>query len=93
MTVPQPGILAQGTRTHHPLELWRRSTPWGTAGEQVLSFLAFSADPSRFHRMLERMFGATPDGLHDALTDFSEPQSAAIYFAPSVESLSALSAT
>lgn len=67
MTVPQPGIFAQGTRTHHHLELDVRDGVY---------FLAFSADPSRFRRMLERMFGTTPDGLHDALTAFSEPQSA-----------------
>ena len=72
------------------LELWRRSAPWGSASEQGLYFLAFSADPSRFHRMLERMFGLAPDGLHDRLTDFSTPLSAALYFAPSLDSLSGL---
>ena len=56
------------------------------------SSASFSADPSRFRRMLDRMFGVTPDGLHDRLTEFSTPLSAAIYFAPSLESLSALSA-
>ena len=73
------------------LELYRRSAPWGTAAEHGLYFLAFSADPGRFLRMLERMFGAGDDGLHDRLTDFSTPLSAAVYFAPSIEALSALS--
>ncbi|HUV09641.1 MAG TPA: hypothetical protein VMX12_01605 [Acidimicrobiia bacterium] len=73
------------------LELYRRSAPWGTVAEHGLYFLAFSADPGRFLRMLERMFGAGDDGLHDRLTDFSTPLSAAVYFAPSIEALSALS--
>ncbi len=72
------------------LELYRRSTPWGTVGAHGLYFLAFSADPSRFQRMLERMFGVGGDGLHDRLTDFSKPLSAAVYFVPSVDALHAL---
>ena len=71
------------------LELYHRSAPWGTVTEHGLYFLAFSADPGRFVRMLERMFGA---GGYDRLTDFSTPLSASIYFAPSLPSLSALSA-
>ena len=73
------------------LELYRRSAPWGNVGEQGLYFVAFSADPTRFRRMLERMFGAAGDGIHDRLTDFSVPLSASGYFAPSLEALSALS--
>ena len=34
------------------LELYRRSTPYGRVGELGLYFLAFSADPSRFTKML-----------------------------------------
>ena len=34
------------------LELYRRSTPYGTVGELGLYFLAFSADPTRFTKML-----------------------------------------
>ena len=53
------------------LELYRRSTPYGRVGELGLYFLAFSADPSRFTKMLHRMFGVSGDGLHDHLTDFT----------------------
>jgi len=53
--------------------------------EQGLHFVAFSADPTRFDRMLARMFGTAPDGLSDRLTDFSRPVSGAYYFAPSLE--------
>ena len=69
------------------LELYRRSTPYGRVGELGLYFLAFSADPSRFTKMLQRMFGVTGDGLHDHLTDFSTPISGAHYFAPSLDAL------
>jgi putative iron-dependent peroxidase len=72
------------------LEIFRRSVPWGTVAEHGLYFVAFSADPSRFDRMLARMFGTAGDGLHDRLTDFSRPVSGAYYFAPSLAALSQL---
>lgn len=74
------------------LEIFRRSTPYGTVGEAGLYFVAFSADPTRFDRMLARMFGTSGDGLHDRLTEFSRPVSGAYYFAPSLEALRALEA-
>jgi putative iron-dependent peroxidase len=72
------------------LEIFRRSVPWGTVGRQGLYFVAFSADPTRFDRMLARMFGTAGDGIHDDLTDFSRPVSGAYYFAPSLEALGRL---
>jgi putative iron-dependent peroxidase len=72
------------------LELYRRSTPYGTVGELGLYFLAFSADPTRFTKMMARMFGTVGDGLHDHLTDFSRPVSGAFYFAPSLDDLDGL---
>ena len=72
------------------LEIFRRSVPYGTVGEHGLYFLAFSADPSRFELMLERMFGTTADGVRDRLTDFSRPVSGAYYFAPSLNALNAV---
>jgi putative iron-dependent peroxidase len=69
------------------LELWRRSVPYGTVDEHGLYFVAFSADPTRFEKMLRRMFNAAGDGLHDRLTDFTTPTSGALYFVPSVEAL------
>ena len=70
------------------LEIFRRSVPYGTIQESGLYFVAFSADPSRFQRMLARMFGL--DGVRDRLTDFSTPASGAYYFAPSINALRAL---
>lgn len=73
------------------IEIYRRSVPYGTTKEYGLNFIAFSADPSRYRRMLERMFGLSGDGLQDRLLDFSRPASGAYYFAPSLEDLSKLS--
>jgi porphyrinogen peroxidase len=67
------------------LEIFRRSVPYGTVEEHGLYFVAFSADPSRFRRMLDRMFGV--DGVRDRLTDFSTPVSGGYYFAPSIDAL------
>jgi putative iron-dependent peroxidase len=64
------------------LPVYRRSVPYGTLAEHGLQFVAFSADRARIDRMLARMFGLGPDGLHDRLTDFSRPVTGAFYFAP-----------
>lgn len=69
------------------LEIFRRSVPYGTVAEHGLYFIAFSADRTRFDRMLARVFGTTEDGVHDRLTEFSRPVSGAFYFAPSLTAL------
>ncbi len=72
------------------LKIFRRSVPYGTVREHGLYFVAFSADQSRYDRMLARMFGTTGDGVHDRLIDFSRPVSGAYYFAPSLNALNEL---
>ena len=69
------------------LELYRRSVPYGTVAEHGLYFVAFSADPSRFEKMLRRMFGQSGDGLRDRLTEFTRPVTGSFYFVPSLEDL------
>jgi putative iron-dependent peroxidase len=71
------------------LEIYRRSVPYGTTAEHGLMFVAFAADPTRMVRMLERMFGASADGIRDRLTAFSTPVTGATYFVPSLEALGA----
>lgn len=71
----------------YELEIYRRSVPYGTLAEHGLYFLAFSADRTRFDRMLARVFGTAEDGLSDRLSDFSRPVSGAYYFAPSLTTL------
>ena len=73
------------------LEIYRRSTPYGTVGEHGLYFLAFSAELSRFDKMLARMFGRA-DGVRDHLTDFTHPVSGSYYFAPSLDALAIVTA-
>jgi putative iron-dependent peroxidase len=69
------------------LEILRRSVPYGSVAEHGLYFVAFSADPLRFERMLSRMFGTSGDGIRDRLTDFSRAVSGSLYFAPSQNAL------
>jgi len=70
-----------------PLEIYRRSTPYGTTREMGLYFLAFSRDQMVFATQLDRMFGLSEDGLMDRLTEFSTPVSGSYFFAPSCEAL------
>ena len=76
----------------YELEIYRRSVPYGTVAEHGLYFVAFSADRTRYDRMLARIFGTSGDGMHDHLTDFSRPVSGAFYFAPSLTRLRELEA-
>jgi putative iron-dependent peroxidase len=69
------------------LEIYRRSVPYGRVGEMGLLFVAFSADPRRFLVMMQRMYGASGDGMHDRLMEFTNPVSGAFYFAPSLDAL------
>ncbi len=69
------------------LEIYRRSTPFGGVGRHGLCFVAFSADPTRVTRMLDRMYGTAGDGRHDRLMEFTRATSGANYFAPSEETL------
>jgi putative iron-dependent peroxidase len=68
----------------HELEIFRRGVPYGAVAEHGLYFVAFSAERSKFDRMLARTFGVNGDGLHDRLTEFSRSVSGSCYFAPSL---------
>jgi putative iron-dependent peroxidase len=72
------------------LEIYRRSVPWGTVEANGLFFLAFSADLTRFERMLARMYGLSGDGVTDHLLRFTRPITGAYYFAPSLQALRSL---
>jgi len=72
------------------LPIYRRSVPYGTVAEHGLYFVAFSADRTRFDRMLARMFGTDADRIHDHLMDFSRPVTGSFYFAPSLTTLAEL---
>lgn len=66
------------------LEVWRRSTPYGTLSEHGLMFLAFSSDRDRLQQQLERIAGVD-DGVLDLITSYSTPVATAWYVAPPLE--------
>ena len=65
------------------LEILRHSFPYGTTSESGLFFIAYTRDLAIPERMLERMLGASGDGQHDRLMDFTRAVSGATFFAPS----------
>ena len=69
------------------LKIVRRSAPYGTVGEHGLYFLAFACELYRFQVLLERMFGASGDGVSDQLIRYSQPVTSSYWFAPSREDL------
>ncbi len=62
----------------------------GSTVEHGLYFVAFSAERSRYERILARTLGNADDGLIDRLTEFSRPVSGPYYFAPSQIALNEL---
>ncbi len=71
-------------------KIWRSSSPYASATEQGLYFLAFSCELSRFESQIHSMLGLTDDGVHDRLMEFSKPVSGSYWFAPSQVQLEAL---
>lgn len=69
------------------LHIYRRNTMFASLAETGTMYIACANDPSRTDLMLARMFGATGDGLHDALTLFSTAVSGSYYWVPSMDSL------
>jgi putative iron-dependent peroxidase len=74
------------------LQILRRSFPYGTTSEAGLFFIAYTRDLAIPERMLARMLGASADGLHDHLMDFTRAVSGASFFAPSAQVLRSLAA-
>lgn len=72
------------------LEILRHSYPYGTLRERGLFFVAYTKDLDIFDRMLARMMGASGDGLHDRLMDFTRPVTGGAFFVPSWETLTGL---
>jgi len=72
------------------LEIVRHSFPYGTVSEKGLFFIAYTRDLSVPAKMLSRMLGASGDGLHDRLMDYTHAVSGATFFAPSIKVLKSL---
>jgi putative iron-dependent peroxidase len=74
----------------HELEIVRHSFPYGSTSEAGLFFIADSRTLDTFEKMLARMMGASGDGIHDHLMDYTRPVSGANFFAPSLRFLRSL---
>ena len=72
------------------LEIVRHSFPYGTVSEHGLFFIAYTRNLDIPDTMLRRMLGASGDGLHDHLMDYTRAVSGATFFAPSLKSLKSL---
>ncbi|HEX8919158.1 MAG TPA: Dyp-type peroxidase [Chloroflexota bacterium] len=68
------------------VKVFRRNTPFGQVEEHGTMFVGYSKDQSLLHRMLERMAGI-PDGIRDALTQYTDPLTGAYYFVPAIEAI------
>ena len=67
-----------------PVDMQRRSTPFGTAQEQGLYFAAFGPDLDVFETVMRRMVGE-PDGLVDPLFQAARPVTGGYYWCPAVK--------
>ncbi|HSF69546.1 MAG TPA: Dyp-type peroxidase [Nitrospira sp.] len=72
------------------LQILRQSYPWGTVREAGLYFVAYTKSLDIFDLMLARMIGATDDGRHDRLMEFSRAVTGATFFAPSMDTIASL---
>ena len=72
------------------LKIVRHSFPYGTSSEHGLFFIAYARTLDIPELMLARMIGATGDGLHDRLIEFSRAVTGANFFAPSLRVLKQL---
>jgi putative iron-dependent peroxidase len=90
---PQDAHIRRAELHVHGAEqpIYRQSLPYATAtGESGLYFAAYARDTARFRGMLQRMMGASGDGLHDRLMEYTRPVSGAFFFVPSLTGLKAL---
>ena len=62
----------------------------GTTSEAGLFFIAYTKDLAIPEKMLCRMLGASGDGHHDHLMDYTQAVTGAHFFAPSLEMLASL---
>ncbi|AWY96782.1 Dyp-type peroxidase [Propionibacterium freudenreichii] len=66
-------------------DILRRNTAFGTAGAHGTMFVGIGAGSDVMQKMLDQMAGV--DGLRDALTFYSHPETGGYYYLPSVEQL------
>jgi putative iron-dependent peroxidase len=71
----------------------RHNMPYGSVakGELGTYFIGYARNPDITERMLRNMFLGDPPGNYDHLLDYSHPVTGAMFFAPSLDFLDALS--
>lgn len=70
-------------------EIYRRSTPYGTAQQHGLYFIACACHPQRIGVQLENMLGLR-DGISDRMLDFTQAVTGAYWFLPAQQDLDQL---
>lgn len=72
------------------MEILRHSLPYGDSQRAGLVFIAYCAHRETFDLMLDSMFDTAGEGVHDHLLDYTQAETGAYFFAPSLELLSSL---
>lgn len=67
------------------IEILRQSMPYGDMQQQGLFFISCAASPKPFTQMLHSMIYGDENGVHDKLLDYTEAETGAAFFAPSVD--------
>lgn len=67
------------------IEILRQSMPYGDMQQQGLFFISCAASPKPFTQMLHSMVYGDENGVHDKLLDYTEAETGAAFFAPSVD--------
>ena len=83
--IPQEVVIHRSTEMQDGL-VFVLENPTG----RTHAFAAYTKSLDIFDLMLARMMGATADGLHDRLMEFSRAVTGATFFVPSLETLSSL---
>lgn len=71
--------------------VFRRNMPYGTVSDHGTIFVGFCAAQQPLQTMLESMAGVR-DGVRDALTYYTHPDSGAYYFMPANQAIASLAA-
>lgn len=66
------------------IEILRQSMPYGDMQEQGLYFVSCAKSPKPFRLMLESMIYGDENGVYDKMLDYTNAETGAAFFAPSV---------
>lgn len=69
------------------IEILRQSMPYGTMRVQGLFFISLCHDPNPFKQMLKSMIEGDGRGHYDRLLNYTQAETGAAFFAPSIEFL------